>query len=394
MTTMSTVECGEWLLSSLATADSALAEWLDRLAEFDDGRGWAADGQLSCVDWLTWRGRLARSTAYERLQVAHQLRRRPILRDAFRAGRVSYSVARVMARMIDPDPEVDEAVVAAAEVGTVRDVERLVGAYMRHADQHRRPDHAAARRGVRVRPNYDGTATIELTLEDLEVADFMATIDAFVALSQAEDESARADGDEMAADSAEAVDESARADGEEPRPWQQKRADAVMDMARTAVKHAGDSPAGGDERFVVHVLAHEDGMTLLDGTPLDPDAAARLACDSSATRLLLGPDWEPLAMGRRTRSWTTAQRRAVIVRDGGRCRFPGCQSRRYLDLHHHRSWARGGPTNVSNGYLACSGHHALVHAGWTVTGDANKELTFHRPDGTILGATRPRLGRL
>ena len=41
--------------------------------------------------------------------------------------------------------------------------------YQRHADQHRRPDEVAARRGVRVRPNYDGTDTIEITLEELEV---------------------------------------------------------------------------------------------------------------------------------------------------------------------------------------------------------------------------------
>jgi hypothetical protein len=134
-------------------------------------------------------------------------------------------------------------------------------------------------------------------------------------------------------------------------------------------------------------------MTLLDGTPLDERAAARIACDSSSTALLLGPGWEPLAMGRKTRTWTTAQRRAVMIRDGGRCRFPGCQSGRYLEVHHHQWWGRGGPTDVSNGYVACSGHHTLVHSGWNVTGDANRELTFHRPDGSVLGSSRPWRGR-
>jgi hypothetical protein len=239
---------------------------------------------------------------------------------------------------------------------------------------------------VRVRERYDGTSTIEITLEDLEVADFMAALDAFMA-DPAVDESTRAD-------VAGPVDESTRVDSPpaEGQPsWQQRRADAVMDMVHTAVKHVGEGQACGDDRFLVHVLSSGNGTTLLDGTPLDEGAAARLACDSSATQVLLGPGWEPLAMGRRTRTWTTARRRAILIRDGGQCRFPGCQSRRYIQAHHHRWWNDGGPTNVSNGYAACSAHHHLIHAGWTVAGDPNGELVFHRPDGTVLGATRPRL---
>ncbi len=51
-----------------------------------------------------WKGRMSRSAAFEKLQVAHQLRRRPVLREAFAAGRISYSAVQVMARMVDPDP--------------------------------------------------------------------------------------------------------------------------------------------------------------------------------------------------------------------------------------------------------------------------------------------------
>ena len=385
MTTMSAAECGDWLLASLATAESGLAEWLDRLADFDGAQGWAADGQLSCVNWLMWRGRMSRSSAYERVQVAQQMRRRPALGDALRSGRVSYSAARAMARMVDPDPEVDEAVMAAAEAGTVRDVERIVGAYLRHLDQHRQPSDPARRRGMRVRPNYDGTQTIEITLEDLEVADFMGTLDAFVTLAE------ETSGQEETGDESARADDKVAAAGGGQRSWQQQRANAVMDMARTAIKHAGEGQACGDDRFLVHVVSTASGVTLLDGTPLDERAASRLVCDSSATELLLGPEWEPLAMGRKTRTWTTAQRRAVMIRDRGRCRFPGCQSQRYLHVHHHRWWARGGPTDVSNAYIACSAHHHLVHSGWAVTGDANRELTFHRPDGSILGTSRSGL---
>jgi hypothetical protein len=106
--------------------------------------------------------------------------------------------------------------------------------------------------------------------------------------------------------------------------------------------------------------------------------------------VLLGAEWEPLALGRKTREWTTAQRRAALVRDRGRCRFPGCH-RRGADLHHARWWSKGGGTDISNGFLACPRHHTMLHAGYEADGDANHRITFYRPDGTIVGTTLARL---
>ncbi len=400
---LSAVECGDWLLAALASAESAEAQWLDGLRRFDELQGWAADGQLSCVEWLMWRARMSRTTAYEKLQVARQMGRRPILRDALLSGRISYSAARAMSRMVDPDAGADQALVALAEAGSVRDVERMVDHYLRLAGQRRRPADLDARRGVRVRPNYDGTSTIQITLEDPEVADFVAALEAFIDHEVEEsgrdeadrDQSARADGAAGPTGSAgpdspaghEAP--SARADGR--RPWGPRAADALMEMAHTAIAHVCDGRARGDDRFLVHVISDGAGMTLLDGTALDEAAAAVLACQSPSTELLLGPGWEPLAMGRKTYPWTTAQRRAVLIRDGAQCRFPGCQSRHYLHVHHHQDWDAKGPTNVCNGYTICHGHHRLIHSGWTVTGQPNDALTFHRPDGRVLGETVPRL---
>ncbi len=398
----SVVGRGDWLIRSLEGADAAQADWLLALAEFDRLHGWALDGQLSCVSWLAWRGRMARSTAYEKVQVARQLAERRLLADALREGRVSYSVARVMARMADPDPDVDAAVIDAAASLTVRDVERLVDAYGRHADQHRRARDIAARRGVRVRPNFDGTTTIEITLDDLEAADYLAVLDAF---EDSAVRSAPADGDEdMAGVSGAGVsgagvsgaEVSARADssdrGDEVSARVDtfpagRRADAAMDMARTAVKHLGEGAATSAERYMVHVVSTDGEVALLDGTSLDEATAGRLGCDSSGARLLVGEGWEPLAMGRRTRTWTAAQRRAVMIRDAGRCRFPGCANRHYVDVHHHRSWEQGGPTDVSNAILLCSAHHRLLHQGWTASGHPDHQLIFYRPDGTILAST-------
>lgn len=92
-------------------------------------------------------------------------------------------------------------------------------------------------------------------------------------------------------------------------------------------------------------------------------------------------------MGTRTPVWTTDQRRAITVRDRARCRFVACP-RRTCDLHHVRHFADGGPTAVDNGILICPRHHTAVHeGGFRITGKPNGTLTFHRPDGTILGTS-------
>ncbi|MHB1535104.1 MAG: hypothetical protein ACYC1D_10980 [Acidimicrobiales bacterium] len=116
-----------------------------------------------------------------------------------------------------------------------------------------------------------------------------------------------------------------------------------MDMARVALAHAGGDHAPGAERYMVHLVVRESGEpTLLDGTPLDPSSAGAAACDSARVVHLLGPGGEPLTLGRKSRVWSCAQRRAAQVRDGGHCRFPGCE-RRIADLHHLLPWSDGRP---------------------------------------------------
>lgn len=48
----------------------------------------------------------------------------------------------------------------------------------------------------------------------------------------------------------------------------------------------------------------------------------------------------------------------------------------------------GGPTAVVNGILLCPRHHTALHeGGFTITGEPNGTLIFHRPDGSELGTT-------
>ena len=359
----------------------------DRPGRVRPGSGVGGRWQLSCAEWLMLRTGMARATAFEKLRIAHQLRARPIVAAAFADGRLSYSAVRAITHAEDPDADTDAALVDLAVAGTVADVERAVRCYQLHADQHRAPCDAWERRGVRIIRGWDGTGRVEIPLTAIEIEEFAAALRAFVDLG------ARCPVDESSAEDSrtDPVDESSAEDslsGPDLRSNPVRRADAFMDLIRVALAHADDGHAAGADRYLVHVVTQDGSPGLADGTPLDADTAAVIACDSSTVAHVIGEDGETLALGRKTRVWSTAQRRAALVRDGGSCRFPDCD-RRIADLHHQQPWTSGGRTDLDNGFLVCRRHHTLLHRGYQVTGNPNRTLTFLRPDGTPIGTTTP-----
>lgn len=172
-----------WLVEHRAEMDRAEAVWLERLAAFDRDGLWALDGQLSCVSWLVWKLNMARSTAFEKLRVAHELHRRQVVAEAFGEGRLSYSAVRAITRLDRPDPDVDRALVEVACSGeaSILDLERVVRSYQLYADQRCPPgDEVDDRRHVKVRRMGDGTGQVTVTLNALELQEFSATFQAFV----------------------------------------------------------------------------------------------------------------------------------------------------------------------------------------------------------------------
>src|SRR3954447_4634630 len=75
------------------------------LGEFDERKGWAGVGILSCAHWLSWRLGLGLKAASERVRVARTLRTLPTIRAAFGAGELSYSQVRALTRISTPDNE-------------------------------------------------------------------------------------------------------------------------------------------------------------------------------------------------------------------------------------------------------------------------------------------------
>ena len=100
-----------------------------------------------------------------------------------------------------------------------------------------------------------------------------------------------------------------------------------------------------------------------------------------------------LDVGRRTRKPPPALRRAIRERDGYRCQFPGCGSRR-TDAHHIVHWANGGETKLGNLISLCKSHHALVHDKGYIIASTPGGFAFYSPGhpgpGLPAATRRPR----
>jgi hypothetical protein len=182
-------------------------------------------------------------------------------------------------------------------------------------------------------------------------------------------------------------------DGE--MPWDQRLCDAFMEVIRSS---PGRATTASPYFVVVHVplaaLVDESGETSGLAGELERDGliscetVQRIACDAT---IAIGVDDDvghTMYEGRARREPTDAQRREVMRRDR-HCRFPGCTNVTFTNTHHVVPWRPGGPTDLENLALLCLHHHHLVHSGgWTMTGNANDELTFVGPTGRVM-VTRP-----
>jgi len=111
----------------------------------------------------------------------------------------------------------------------------------------------------------------------------------------------------------------------------------------------------------------------------------QLACDATVAVAVDDDAGRTMYEGRSRRDPTGAQRREVRRRDR-HCRFPGCVNVTFTDTHHIKRWKPDrGPTDLDNLCLLCVHHHHLVHRGeWTMSGNANAELTFVGPSGRVM----------
>jgi hypothetical protein len=194
-----------------------------------------------------------------------------------------------------------------------------------------------------------------------------------------------------------AIDEG-RADlATDSRTGGQRNAEALVQVASAYLSRAGGVGRPGVAATVVVDLdrllgvlhADRDGVRceLSHLGPIARETALRLTCDATVIRAIMAGRSEVLDLGRSTRTPSLAQRRALVVRDGG-CAFPGCdRPPHWCDAHHVRHWTKGGPTDLCNLVLLCRRHHVMCHeGGWQLARAPDGTIRVRGPDGTELRA--------
>jgi hypothetical protein len=125
---------------------------------------------------------------------------------------------------------------------------------------------------------------------------------------------------------------------------------------------------GGDATTLIVTVPLEELGKELGVGELGPTAklsageVRRLACTANIVPAVLGGKSEVLDLGRSSRLFKPAQRKAMIVRDR-ECRAEGCTiPAAWCEAHHWgRPWAQGGRTDLDDGVLLCSWHHHRAH---------------------------------
>ena len=360
------------------------------IREFDERAGWLQWSFIDGVSWLKWRCDLGTGTAREKLRIAHALKELPLISDAFSEGNLSYSKVRVMTRVATPENEAE--LIELARRMTVHHLTE----HCKQRSNAQKSSTAAARaaqnsRGFRVwHDQAKGTMhfSIELPVEEGEL------------LEQAVEKAA-----------AQLTIETglcAPGNDQEETSWSAKQSDAVVHVMRHFLSEnhrdnlpesqssSGNTSISSNSSADHHlVMIHVDESALTNTHSAKPkssnpdnetsqypiETVRRLCCDGSIVPIIENSKGEPLNIGRKMRTVTTAIRRALWSRDKG-CAFPGCSHKRFVDAHHIKHWADGGETSVENMVLLCSSHHKLVHeGGFQITRDQHSELFFRRPDG-------------
>ena len=392
----SETELGRELVGSWQQTDECIVGWILKLAEFDADQLWTVDGFANCVSWLEIKCGMSRTTSYEKVRVSHELVRRPVLRAALVDARLPFSKAQVITRLDGLDDERDARFVASASDMSMRTLEARVRNWNYFNGQDNRPgldDHYGLSRQPGALGGM-GRLVLEAPNEDLDR--LISIADAYLDFLQHNEP---VDESRIGTDELEPVDESriGTADGEpvdeplvETRSLSARRLDALLDLLEEVAlvntdKLDPERAAIGVTVQYEHLLADKGLATTDLGTTLTGEAARRLACDAAVHRIVVQGASEILDIGRKTRTWPTALRRAIRARHGHRCAVEGCD-RRITEIHHLIFWENGGVTSINNGVPLCAYHHHLVHeGGWYITWNPRTSVTrLVGPAGQVL----------
>ncbi len=332
---------------------------LEVLGEVQRRESFRRDGATSAEKWQVQRfGQSVPSArAYDHL--AERALDLPHLTGALGQGEISFDQMRALVGVATP--ENDHELALRARNCTVHELSALARSLRKTSEAKPRRDPEA--RSLRFN---DSVRTMTVQLPETAYAEAKACI--------------------------EALAKKMPADGE--ATWDQRQCDAFLAILRAWRSGGGARGAGGPSPYfvVLHAplagLIDESGLAsdlvgdLEQGGLIDIETVRRVACDATIVVAVDDDVGHTMYEGRTRRYPTDAQRREVWRRDRC-CRFPGCTNAIWADVHHIKWWKRDqGPTDLPNLCLLCTHHHGVLHRnGWSMSGNANEELTVVGPTG-------------
>jgi len=357
----------EQLLAIRNQVDAAIAQ---RLLVVDTDETTVAEEGRATRSWLIEAQQVNPGEATKRMRVARALPTHPTLEKAFAAGEVGLEAANAIVRATSAvAPEFRE-IVESTLVDIARhcpphelgeEIEKLLIASGAEPGSDEAHIKRMNRRGIRIARTFNGMRSVSgmLTPEVAEAFEIALGV-----LSQKNGE-------------------------DDDRTHEQRQHDAVGELANHYLAHA-DLPALNGERPRVVVTIDFDSLVtglrdqwgqLPSGATVSPTTARRLACDAGIIPALLNSEGEVLDLGKNSRCFHHAVRRAAWIEQHGKCAFPGCR-RPPVDCHHIVWWSKGGKSTLDNAAWLCAFHHWLVHeGGWTLRRDPDRSFVFTGPDG-------------
>src|SRR5690625_1212453 len=387
---------GERIQAQAAVVAGATCQFLLLLADFDarGGVGWFV-GLKSTAHWLAWACSMSPGAAREHVRVARALPSMPLTVTEFQAGRLSYSKLREVSRAHDRGEEPTRGDMARASAA--HQLARTISS-VRAVDGTRLGQDAV--RQARWQHREDGMIEVRAVLPAEMGAEVVTALE--LALDR--------DGQAAAATHAAETDEpdalTEAADATTTATLEQRKADALVALARTYLDTEPSDRTGEDRHLVIvelnadtltaHPLtaARADGVPvgtsqrcgILGAGPLETRTAERLACNGKIALKVTDAGGEILYLGRSQRLASRAQRRALRLRDTT-CVFPGCHQTKHLDAHHTTPLSHGGPTDIDGLALLCRRHHVMVHEGGLHLAPTPERTTAYQPRFQVLDTT-------
>jgi hypothetical protein len=329
----------------------AAAEGAAALAEIDRRRSFTGECYLSPVAFVAHRTGDSHQAAAGRLRMARALGSMPHTTAAFTAGDIdSVRVRRLIDAHNDAPAEFTNAEDDLVERARTQDAAAFTQtvAIWRQNQAHQRARlgerRQFQRRQLTITDTFEGMIHLDADLDPVTGETVITAIGTLAGPANRDDN-----------------------DG---RTATQRRADALGEICRRYLD-TGHTPISGGQRPHLNVTVDLDGLTggpvtrsqIGHNRTLGPAAREFLACDATVCGVLITRHREVLQMGRKTRTATPAQLRALAIRDGG-CIVPGCgRPPDWCDAHHLIPWSKGGATNTEDMRLLCRPHHLMLHLG-------------------------------